>query len=203
MPDVLCFGDSNTYGYAILEGRFAKGIPWPEQYTALLKGHATVRTNGVCGRYLVSPSEMESILDGGNQLRRLVLATQPDAMVLQLGTNDVLANVIGSNALGTYLARLLEDLRTARPDLHLCVLLPGIQNGETLKAWSGTTYGDLMGRVARLKEAFKDAADNCGALWLDTDAVEKDTDGIHLTACGHSQLAGLLYDNFRPPFGTV
>lgn len=198
MPTVLCFGDSNTFGYTAQGGRFYPAETWPQQYRKLLKHPVTFHVNGVCGRYLVAPEPTSaSTLDGARTLRHLISHRPPDALILQLGTNDLLAREFGNAALGTYLADLLRDLLQQNPKMNILTLLPSLYSGQAETPWPGTTFADVADRLKGLQTAFQNATEAYGQFCLSTEKIEKDPlDGIHFTLRGHHALAQMIRHTF-------
>ena len=53
MKQILCFGDSNTWGYdAITDGRFPDEVRWTGKLQEKLGAEYTVIEEGLCGRTL-------------------------------------------------------------------------------------------------------------------------------------------------------
>ena len=100
MKQVLCFGDSNTWGY---DGESRKRLPWGVRWTSLLqeklnKEEYRVIEEGLCGRTTVFEDPLR---DGrkGTALFPTLLEThaQVDVITLMLGTNDC-KTVFGASA---------------------------------------------------------------------------------------------------------
>ena len=92
MTDVLCFGDSNTWGYNPKDGsRFPWGVRWTSVLQELLKDQGIrVIEEGLCGRTAVFEDPLRQGRKGV-ELFPTLLEThgQPDQIVLMLGTNDL------------------------------------------------------------------------------------------------------------------
>ena len=91
MKQILCFGDSNTWGY---DGESRERLPWGVRWTSLLqeklnKEEYRVIEEGLCGRTTVFEDPLR---DGrkGTALLPTLLEThaQVDVITLMLGTND-------------------------------------------------------------------------------------------------------------------
>ena len=92
MKQILCFGDSNTWGY---DGESRERLPWGVRWTSLLqeklnKEEYRVIEEGLCGRTTVFEDPLR---DGrkGTALLPTLLEThaQVDVITLMLGTNDL------------------------------------------------------------------------------------------------------------------
>ena len=99
MKQILCFGDSNTWGY---DGESRERLPWGVRWTSLLqeklnKEEYRVIEEGLCGRTTVFEDPLR---DGrkGTALLPTLLEThaQADVITLMLGTNDC-KTVFGGN----------------------------------------------------------------------------------------------------------
>ena len=81
---ILCYGDSNTYGW---DPRYFSGNryahPWPE-LLAVLSGNEVINC-GEPGRII--PRRAEHL----EWFRKDVQAHKPDLLIIMLGTNDILS----------------------------------------------------------------------------------------------------------------
>ena len=88
MKRILCYGDSNTWGYNAVNGeRYPENIRW----TGILRKrlHADVLEEGLCGRTGATEDSTYPHLNGLRPLPMLLSALKPiDAAVMMLGTND-------------------------------------------------------------------------------------------------------------------
>lgn len=115
MKQILCFGDSNTWGY---DGESRERLPWGVRWTSLLqeklnKEKYRVIEEGLCGRTTVFEDPLR---DGrkGTALLPTLLEThaQVDVITLMLGTNDC-KTVFGASAdvIGKGILRLLDQIQ--------------------------------------------------------------------------------------------
>jgi len=96
MTTILCYGDSNTYGYDPKTGlRYPKEIRWPGHLQALLDlqsepGTYTVIEEGCNGRTTVTDDPVEGWKNGLDYLKPCLNSHKPvDIVILMLGTNDL------------------------------------------------------------------------------------------------------------------
>lgn len=87
---ILCYGDSNTYGYdAQGGGRFDDQTRWTRQLQSLLGDDYLVIEEGLSGRTTVFPDPVEEGRCGLDCLAPILMSHGPlDLLVLMLGTND-------------------------------------------------------------------------------------------------------------------
>lgn len=87
---ILCFGDSNTYGYDPRGGRYDDDTRWPSRMGKLLGPSYSVIEEGFNGRTCVMDDPTEGgYKSGANYLPPCLMSHNPlDAVVLMLGSND-------------------------------------------------------------------------------------------------------------------
>lgn len=127
MRQILCFGDSNTWG---LDGDSGKRLPWGVRWTSLLQEKLGqqyhVIEEGLCGRTTIFDDPLR---DGrrGTELLPILLETHAtvDGVVLMLGTNDC-KTAFGASAevIGKGIERLLRQIRYAAPQAEILLISP-------------------------------------------------------------------------------
>ncbi len=171
---VVCYGDSNTYGYdprSWLGGRYGKDCRWVD----LLAGKTgwDIRNLGENGRCI--PRGPVSVPAG------------TDLFLVMLGTNDLLQ---GSSPAETAarMKTFLQSLPFPREKI-LLVAPPPMTSG----AWvPDETLPDASRTLTR---AYKDLAEQLGIRFADggTWGVTLAYDGVHFTGQGHKAFAEGLY----------
>jgi lysophospholipase L1-like esterase len=88
---VLCYGDSNTWGWIPAEGgRFPREVRWPGVLAAELGAGWQVVEEGLGGRTTVFDDPLEPGRNGRKYLLPCLLSHDPvDLVVIGLGTNDL------------------------------------------------------------------------------------------------------------------
>ena len=169
-----CFGDSNTYGYdpcGFFGGRYA--APWP----ALLaeKTGFQVINDGKNGR-MIPEREYEFL-----QFRRDAERYNADALIVMLGTNDLLEGAMAGEAA----ARMEAFLNRCNMPLILLVSPPPMKRG----AW--VPDDGLVEESKELSRQYKALAAQRGIQFAD--AGEWDVaiayDGVHFTEEEHAHFA--------------
>lgn len=90
MKTILCFGDSNTWGYhADLPRRYSIDERWTMRLQALLTPHYRIIEEGQNSRTTVFEDPFESGKRGLDYLLPCLESHHPDFVVILLGTNDV------------------------------------------------------------------------------------------------------------------
>ena len=87
---IVCYGDSNTWGYcAATGGRYADDARWTRLLQEQLGEGWLVAEEGVCGRTTVFEDPLTEGLCGFTHLAPALYANSPlDLLVVMLGTND-------------------------------------------------------------------------------------------------------------------
>ena len=91
MKRILCFGDSNTYGYKPdRSGQFNENIRWTGLLSKSLGDDLTIIEDGVCGRTLAIDDPMFVSRNGLKSIENSIRSNSPiDLLIIMLGTNDL------------------------------------------------------------------------------------------------------------------
>lgn len=91
MKTVLCYGDSNTYGYNPVNGlRYPQDVRWPGKLQSLLGNGYQIIEEGCNGRTTVFDDPLEGWKNGLDYLRPCLNSHKPvDIVILMLGSNDL------------------------------------------------------------------------------------------------------------------
>lgn len=180
---ILCFGDSNTYGFdprSFLGDRY----PAEDRWTDILEKQTSweVMNAGANGR---------EIPRGFHALRLLSEYAPVDVFFVMLGTNDLLQGVSASEA-----AVLMEAfLNQLLPHCKAIVLAapPPMKRG----AWVPTDA--LVTESLQLMEEYQRLAQRLRIPFADTRGwnIQLAFDGVHFTEEGHHTFASQLLDYFN------
>ena len=168
---LLCFGDSNTYGY---DSRSYVGDRYPPEsrWTDLLAQSTgwEVLNDGYNGRTIPAPVTA-------------VRLSRADGLVVMLGTNDLLQGLSAAEA-AVRMEHFLVPLLPAYSRI-LLIAPPPMKQG----IW--VTEERLLVESARLAEEYEALARRLGISFADAGqwGVELTFDGIHFTESGHRAFA--------------
>ncbi len=196
MLTILCFGDSNTWGFdpAEVGARYPRDVRWPGRLAAALGYGFEVIAEGLNGRTATLDSP---VADGRNGLTYLLPCLHShmpiDLVVIYLGTND-LGDRYGLPAgdVAGGVARLVRVVRTsesgpggAAPQV-LVLCPPPFARLDPEGSFANS--GEKSRKVGR---HFAEFAALLPFELLDLDGVASysDLDGIHLEADGHAAVA--------------
>jgi lysophospholipase L1-like esterase len=199
MRSILCFGDSNTWGYdAATEGRLPWHVRWPGVLQRLLGPEVRVVEEGLNGRSTMFDRPEQPSRNGNAVLPMLLETHAPlDDVVVAIGINDLFVPGITPrwSARGIESILLTIEQSASGPagavPRVLVVAPPPI---TTLpEAWAMDAPGATVASHD-LPTAFRYVCDPLGVPVLDlTGVVEPDPiDGEHFTAQGHAAIAAAV-----------
>ena len=207
MREILCFGDSNTWGYdPVTRGRFPNDVRWTGVLQAALGREFQVIEEGLNGRTTV----WEDPVDGDKMGRRhlpvcLESHTPLDLVILMLGTNDTKKRFSAAatdiaDGLGVLLnivARSTAGRSGSAPPVLVMAPAPITKLTELAPMFEG---GAEKSRALSLLYAGAARARDCP--FLDAGAVVRcsDLDGIHLEEAAHRVLGAAVAREVRRIF---
>lgn len=202
MRHVLCFGDSNTWGYRPGEGdRYDEQTRWPCVLQKLLGEEWLVHEDGLNGRETVQDHPTRLAVNGKAALPYALLSQKPlDLLVISLGTNDLKRFSAHHAAEGVGmligLAQSIDSLRRSSNPVfpHGCRVLV-ISPVEVSAALAERETDDEL-RMAheeslKFPKAYQAVCRTYGVDMIDAQQLTKpsDIDGVHMTAEGHRTVA--------------
>ncbi|MBR7178612.1 MAG: lipase [Oscillospiraceae bacterium] len=177
---ILCFGDSNTYGYdprGWLSDRYGPEDRWPE-VLASLTGWEVINA-GANGRMIPrNPYALRLLRESG----------PADVFLVMLGTNDLLQSASAAEA-----AARMEAFLTTLPCPVVLVTPPPMKRGAWVPADA------LAEESVRLAQEYLALSRRLGIPCIDTRhwGIELAYDGVHLTESGHRIFAEKLAAELR------
>ena len=195
---VVCFGDSNTYGYCGDPGDCADGVRFNEEerWTGLLQknlGEAfRIWEEGVVGRTTAFDDPMRPGMNGLKDLPSVLRGYGTvDLLIFMLGTNDTKERFgLSPEAIAEGMEKLVSEAK-AQPVWGLSgpnILL--IAPPHISRARDGAMHEKSLALAA----LYRAAAGRSGCAFLDAEAIctFNHTDHTHLTAASHRALAQRL-----------
>ena len=181
---ILCFGDSNTYGYdprGFFGDRYGAEDRWVD-LLAKQPGHEVINA-GSNGR---------EIPRNPYALRLLIQYVPVDIFLVMLGTNDLLQGATAKEAAARMEAFLIPLLPHCKQ--VLLVAPPPMKRG----AWVSTD--ELVAESINLAEEYKLLAEKLNMPFADTHKwnIELTFDGVHFTEEGHRSFAENLRKELCP-----
>lgn len=204
---VICFGDSNTWGYIPVTGqRYDETIRWPARLQEKL-GYKdyTVVEEGLTGRTTVFDDPFDPELNGLKTMPAILRSAAPiDMLVFMLGTNDFQSNIPAGNPISTaravqYMLETARSLGVDRPGEKMKVLLISpveiTEDRLTFKE-NDVTDQTSINNSRELGKHLRIVADQLGVEFIDAAKYIKPgkVDGVHVDKAGHAKMAELVYE---------
>ena len=191
-PVMLCFGDSNTYGY---DPRGFSGDRYPEEsrWVNILSGKTgwMIKNAGQNGREIPRNSLQYQ------QAELLIAQTLPNFFAVMLGTNDLLQGATAQEAA----SRMDEFLRHIRPGVAIILLIapPPMHPGT----W--VTNQTLLKESRKLAQMYQSLARKLHIFFVDAGQwnISLAFDGVHFTEAGHCAFAEGLWQYLMSELGAV
>lgn len=208
---VLCFGDSNTWGY--IPATQGERYDWPKRWPGVLQRELgpeyTVIEEALNGRTTVWDDPMKADRNGSRHLPVLLETHTPiDLVIIALGVNDLKhhfnlnaidialgARTLADTVLRSGAGRLEASSTRCSPDVLL--VAPGLPVDSPNPL--GHKFDGARERGAGLGVAMAEVAEDLGCLCLDADNVVEipTTDGIHLDEEAHAKLGTAVAELLR------
>jgi lysophospholipase L1-like esterase len=179
MRRILCVGDSNTFGHdprSYVGGRYPRDVRW----TGLLEGPdrevIDAGRNGACIPGEAEYPAVESLLRRSRPL---------DAVVLMLGTNDLLRGASAEEA-GLRMEGLLSFIKPRLEGAKLLLVCP-----PPMERGSWVPTDALVRESEKLGSLYREAAARQGVSFADAGewGVGLVFDGVHFSPDGHAAFA--------------
>lgn len=199
MKQILCYGDSNTWG--LIPGTLDR-YPWGVRWTSVLQEkvkeeEVRIAEEGLCGRTTVFEDAYRKSRNGLETLSFLLESHNPDAVVLMLGTNDCKSHY-NNNAytIAKGVEQCVETLLERISAKDIVLVSPILLGEEVYKEEFDPEFGTQSVQVAKhLKEEYEKVAKEKGVWFLaasDYVAPSK-VDQEHMDEASHTIFAETIY----------
>lgn len=199
MKRILCFGDSNTYGYIPNgSGRYGEEVRWTGLLQKQLASEAIVIEEGLCGRTTVFQDALRHGRRGVDILPVVLESHAPlDLVIVMLGTNDCKA-VYGASAevIGKGVEQLIGQIKALAPQAKILVISPIRLGDDVWKSEYDPEFNKESVEVSKkLPTVYAKVAQKNGCMFLAASdfANPSPADQEHLDAEGHRALAKAIY----------
>ena len=204
MKNILCFGDSNTWGYSPLDSsRHPHDVRWTGVLQRLLGSDYLVIEEGLNGRTNVTNEEKRPIRSGLDVLPVLLESHRPlDLVVIMLGTNDLKHDFdlsAGQIADGArQVCRSVIDCEYLVDDPPQ-ILLVSPTHVELVTVEEEDLFIGAIEKSRELAEHYQAVADDLRIHYLDASkiVVKTDRDGVHWDADQHKDFGKALSGMIR------
>ncbi|MBN2045988.1 MAG: SGNH/GDSL hydrolase family protein [Anaerolineales bacterium] len=202
MKTILCFGDSNTWGYNPVDGsRHSASQRWPGVLrTNLGTGHWIIE-EGLNGRTTVYDDPPTEGRNGKTYLLPCLLTHMPlDLVIVMLGTNDLKMKFSSSAYdISRGLAALVEIILKAGVGRNgttpeIIIVSPALIIEQAANRTWEDQYIGAREKSKQLARHYQQVANQYGCYFLDAarHITTSSMDGVHLEASQHKILGGTL-----------
>ncbi|SDQ07014.1 SGNH/GDSL hydrolase family protein [Quadrisphaera sp. DSM 44207] len=205
--NVLCFGDSLTWGWVpkdppVPSERFGPDVRWTGVVARLLGDGYRVLEEGLSGRTTTADDPTDPRLNGSRHLPGALATHLPlDLVVLMLGTNDTKALLrrspfeiaTGVSVLLDQVAASAGGVGTAYPAPRVLVVCPP-PLGDVADPWFREVFAGAREKTLALPALYRAVAGFSGASFFDAGSVisTDGVDGVHLTEQNNRDLGEAL-----------
>ncbi len=193
MNKILCFGDSNTYGYNPLNGkRFNSDIRWSGILKNILKGKFEVIEDGCNNRTGVNDSINGNDYTGYKAIEKH-FGEEFAVIILAFGINDI-QKFYDKNIekLETKIDLLIKKIRTKQPQAKILILSPPHIKREILNSNFKFLFNeDAIENSKMLSEIYKIITQKNDCYFLDINKISEVSryDGLHFDEINHKKIA--------------
>lgn len=202
MKNILCFGDSLTWGVdAASGGRHALEDRWPSALGNALANEqgsdVHIVAEGLNGRTTAFDDFLADCdRNGARILPTLLESHQPlDLVIVLLGTNDLKDMIVGtatSSASGVkrLISLIKQHAYRDGADAPEILIVAPPKFSETANTDIGAMFTDGIAQSSMLPSLLSDLADELGCGFFDANSTSKTTplDGIHMDATNTKEL---------------
>lgn len=197
MKKILCFGDSNTYGYIPNNGaRYDKNTRWTGVLLLLSHGKFEIIEDGCNNRTAFAANPAGKIFTGYEILPEL-LTDDFDVVVLAIGINDTqfLYN-LSSIEIASGVEKLINIVKVKSPQAKILLVAPSILTDDVLNG----NFACLFDRTSieksrQLPLLYQKIAEKQNIKFLDLNSVAKTSslDGLHYAPEQHLKIAQVIF----------
>lgn len=204
MKNLLCFGDSNTWGYNPANGeRFPENVRWTGLLRDSLKDEdVNVLEDGLCGRTTVYEDSYREGRKGVDSIRDIFSRGENvNAVVLMLGTNDCkTCNHTTPEAIAEGIDKCLDVILENVPSEKVLLISPILLGENVWKEGFDPEFCRRSVKVSRgLKSEYSKVARKRHVRFMAASdlAAPSITDQEHLSADDHKIMADAIYKEVR------
>ena len=196
MKQILCYGDSNTWGYqGSVLNRFSPDVRWTGRLAKMTEGKWKVIEEGLCGRTIAMEDDIQPYRNGLRLIEPCLMSHHPlDCILIMLGTNDTKCRYhLSPGEIGLSMEQMLKKvqsfLRWYKSESKVLLISPAsLRETEFDDCELDRTSIEKSGM---LSEIFSEIALHYHVEFMDADQCVSSfqNDGCHFSEDGHRQFA--------------
>ena len=204
MKNILCFGDSNTWGYSPVDGtRYPLDIRWTGVLQKSLGADYRVIEEGLNGRTTFINEDERPLRSGSDALPILLESHRPlDFVIIMLGTNDLKVEFnlsVEEIAQGAKtLCEMVLNSEYLADNIPQILLVSPTHIGSTIMPDQEEFFNQAREKSYRFAEHYEKAVAEIGVHFLDAANIVESSkvDGVHWDVDQHvkfgKELANLI-----------
>lgn len=198
MKKVLCFGDSNTYGFIPSSGgRYDKNIRWSGIIQTLAQNNFEVIEAG-CNNRTAFCDNPAGFNETGYKILPSFLTPDINVVILAIGINDLqFAYNVTLDEFEAGINKLVNIVRSKIPDAEILLVSPSVIGEDILHSFFAAMFDHTsIEKSKHLSVIYKRIAEkeNCKLLDLKEIARPSKIDGLHYEEVEHKQIASAIFD---------
>ncbi len=211
MKKVVCFGDSNTYGYdPSTGGRFDENTRWPKLVQNILGDEYEIIEEGQNGRTIANEDPWEGGTKCGmDYVLPMIETKRPDLLIIMLGSNDlkIKFNLPAPDIAGSLQTMLMkikgytEHFITSCIDMKILIIAPPALSEPFGESYFAVFFDEnsVVKKSKQLANWYKLVAEQFGVEFLNaTEQVSAGAvDHLHLDPEGHKKMAEIVSARIR------
>ena len=201
MKNILCFGDSNTYGYTPdTHTRYDYNTRWTGILNKTVQKYGyNVIEEGLCGRTTIFSDNVRPDRNGSEVLPSLLKNNYPlEYITIMLGTNDCKTKFNSTaEIIGDGIEILINQVKVFDSNTKILLISPiFLADGVGEKGYDEEFDRNGVEVSKQLKSVYKSIADKYDCMFLAASdyAYPDDSDREHMNIEGHKSLAKAVAD---------
>lgn len=204
MKKILCYGDSNTFGYNPVDNsRFDENTRWTALLQKNLGSDYEIIEDGVCDRNCIADNDKGFLYSAQRHFPKMITKTKDvDLLILAIGTNDLQFKY---NLTVHQFENGLEKLIvTAKNNVKRIILIPPVVlNENILEGFFNFQFDSTsIAKSKKVGKIYKKLSNIYSLNYFDLNDFVKpsNVDGLHYDSEGHQIISIILGDYIKGIF---
>ncbi len=201
MKKVLCFGDSNTFGFIPENGgRYDKQTRWTGILAELLGTDYKIIETG-CNNRTAFTDNPAGVQMTGYKILPTLLSEDLDLVILNIGINDLQKIYSTSQEdIEHGIKGLIRTVKAGAPRAKILLISPSCLKVNILKSYFAQLFDEnSIEKSTWLAPIYEKIAKEEGCEFLDMDKFvpASDLDGLHYTPEAHKKVASVILNSIK------